>query len=195
MKQRRSFRRRRISKRGKTRQDIGSVCDRPINLKLFHFIVPFCSIQLRNAFQGETGPAEKDVIYITLDRPLVFLQPVAVDRAILFWLSYKNAWEYWTEQRLNLNKEVLIATEQVLEKVPLTQITSQLSAQHVGTLFLQLDVRDIGVCVPLSSLSTDPWSNSMLRQVLFGSCLYKYLESNRSYYLNYTLTFRVEIYS
>jgi len=53
------------------------------------------------------------VIYITLDRPLVFLQPVAVDRAILFWLSYKNAWEYWTEQRLNLNKEVLIATEQV----------------------------------------------------------------------------------
>jgi hypothetical protein len=123
---------------------------------------------LRNAFQSETGPAEKDVIYITLDRPLVFLQPDAVDRAILFWLSYKNAWEYWTEQRLSLNKEVLIATEQVLEKVPLTQITSQLSAQHVGTLFLQLDVRDIGVCVPLSSLATDPWSNSALRQVIFG---------------------------
>ena len=73
----------------------------------------FFSIQLRNAFQDETGSAEKDVIYITLDRPLVFLQPIAVDRAILFWLSYKNAWEYWTEQRLNLNKEVLIATEQV----------------------------------------------------------------------------------
>lgn len=81
------------------------------------------------------------MIYITLNRPLVFVQPVAVDRAILFWLSYKNAWEYWTEQRLNLNKEVLIATEQVLEKVPITQITSQLGAQHVGTLFLQLDVR------------------------------------------------------
>ena len=53
------------------------------------------SIQLRNAFQGEanfgesiqdiskTGP-EKDVINITLSRPLVFVQPVAVDRAILF---------------------------------------------------------------------------------------------------------------
>ena len=79
-----------------------------------------------------------------------FVQPVAVDRAILFWLSYKNAWEYWTEQRLNLNKEVLAATEQVLEKVPLTQITSQLSAQHVGTLFLQLNVQDIGLCVPLA---------------------------------------------
>ena len=47
------------------------------------------------------------MILITLNRPLVFVQPVAVDRAILFWLSYKNAWEYWTEQRLNLNKEVL----------------------------------------------------------------------------------------
>ena len=81
---------------------------------IFHSPFRFCfSIQLRNAFQDETGSAEKDVIYITLDRPLVFLQPIAVDRAILFWLSYKNAWEYWTEQRLNLNKEVLIATEQV----------------------------------------------------------------------------------
>ena len=33
---------------------------------------------------------EKDIINITLSRPLVFVQPVAVDRAILFWLSYKN---------------------------------------------------------------------------------------------------------
>ena len=57
---------------------------------------------------GNSSPAgaESDMILITLNRPLVFVQPVAVDRAILFWLSYKNAWEYWTEQRLNLNKEV-----------------------------------------------------------------------------------------
>ena len=34
--------------------------------------------------------------------------------------------------------------------MPLTQITSQLSAQHVGTLFLQLNVQDIGLCVPLA---------------------------------------------
>ncbi len=122
-------------------------------------------IHLRNAFQGESvgsaagssgqagaaaGEAESDAIFITLDRPLVFVMPVAVDRAILFWLSYKSAWEYWTEQRLNLNKEVLAATAQVLEKVPISQITSQLSAQHVGTLFLQLNVRDIGLCIPFS---------------------------------------------
>ena len=77
------------------------------------------TIQMSNAIQGGVGNDEKssDVIHINLIRPLVFVQPVAVDRAILFWLSYKNAWEYWTEQRLNLNKEVLAATEQVLEKV------------------------------------------------------------------------------
>ena len=112
------------------------------------------TVHLRNAFQGETvptaGASDTDLICITLNRPLIFVQPIAVDRAIVFWLSYKNAWEYWTEQRLNLNKEVLAATEQVLEKVPITQITSQLSAQHVGTLFLQLNVQDIGLCIPLS---------------------------------------------
>ena len=84
---------------------------------------------------------EKDIINITLNRPLVFVQPVAVDRAILFWLSYKNAYEYWTDQRLKLNNEVLEATDQVLEKLPISQITSQLSSQHVGTLFLQLNVK------------------------------------------------------
>ena len=100
-------------------------------------------------FQESDGDkSDKDVIHINLIRPLVFVQPVAIDRAILFWLSYKNAWEYWTEQRLNLNKEVLAATEQVLEKVPISQITSHLSSQQVGTLFLQLNVQDIGLCIP-----------------------------------------------
>ena len=77
-----------------------------------------CQNVIKHPLQGG-GNDEKssDVIHINLIRPLVFVQPVAVDRAILFWLSYKNAWEYWTEQRLNLNKEVLAATEQVLEKV------------------------------------------------------------------------------
>ena len=136
------------------------------------------SIQLRNAFQGEANfgdssqndsktEREKDVINITLSRPLIFVQPVAVDRAILFWLSYKNAYEYWTDQRLNLNKEVLEATDQVLEKVPISQITSQLSAQHVGTLFLQLNVKDIGVCLPLSMF--DPSTNQPLANKYIGS--------------------------
>lgn len=70
---------------------------------------------MRNAFQGEmVGEGEdKEVILITLRRPLIYIQPVAVDKAILVWLNYKNAYEYWNEQRAILNKEVLTATEQV----------------------------------------------------------------------------------
>lgn len=78
---------------------------------------------MRNAFQEELSSEEgeereeKEVVLITLKRPLVYVQPVAVDKAILVWLNYKNAYEYWNEKRLNLNKEVLTATQQVFEKV------------------------------------------------------------------------------
>ncbi|XP_075226335.1 transmembrane protein KIAA1109 homolog tweek [Lycorma delicatula] len=109
-------------------------------------------IGLRNAFQGEmvgTGSEDKEVVLITLKRPLVYIQPVAVDKAILVWLNYKNAYEYWSEQRSNLNKEVLTATQQVFEKVPFEKLTS---SPHLGTLFLQLTVEDMGICIPLNPL-------------------------------------------
>ncbi|CAG2062462.1 unnamed protein product, partial [Timema podura] len=110
-------------------------------------------IGLRNAFQDEMVQGEdKEVVLITLRRPLVYFQPMAVDKAILVWLNYKNAYEYWNEQRSNLNKEVLTATQQVFEKVPFGQLTSQLSSPHLGTLFLQLTVDDIGICLPLNPL-------------------------------------------
>nr|XP_031841602.1 transmembrane protein KIAA1109 isoform X3 [Nomia melanderi] len=110
-------------------------------------------VGLRNAFQDEMAQGEdKEVVLITLKRPLIYVQPVAIDKAILVWLNYKNAYEYWNEKRANLNKEVLTATQQVLEKVPFGQITSQLSAPHLGTLFLQLTVDDMGICVPLNPL-------------------------------------------
>ncbi|KAG8228088.1 hypothetical protein J437_LFUL000087, partial [Ladona fulva] len=118
-------------------------------------------IGLRNAFQDEmnqrgvsnTGDEEdKEVVLITLRRPLIYIQPLAVDKAILVWLNYRNAYEYWNEQRSCLNKEVLTATQQVFEKVPFGQLTSQLSSPHMGTLFLQLTVDDMGICLPLNPL-------------------------------------------
>lgn len=73
---------------------------------------------MRNAFQDEIVCEEdKEVVLITLKRPLIYIQPVAVDKAILVWLNYKNAYEYWNEKRMSLNKEVLTATQQVFEKV------------------------------------------------------------------------------
>jgi hypothetical protein len=106
-------------------------------------------ISLRNAFQDETGSEEmvdKEVVLITLRRPLIYIQPVAVDKAILVWLNYKNAYDYWDDQRRNLQKEVLTATQQVIEKVPIPQI----NPSSLGTLFLQLTVYDMGICLPLN---------------------------------------------
>lgn len=61
------------------------------------------TIGIRNAFQEELLNEDKELILLTLKRPLVYVQPIAVDKAILVWLNYKNAYEYWTEKRANLN--------------------------------------------------------------------------------------------
>lgn len=133
---------------------------------------------MRNAFQDEIVCEEdKEVVLITLKRPLIYIQPVAVDKAILVWLNYKNAYEYWNEKRMSLNKEVLTATQQVFEKVfskslifsqvvlqdmywtkpsklffsfSKVQLSSNISPPHLSTLFLQLNVDDIGICLPLN---------------------------------------------
>ncbi|KAF8784884.1 Transmembrane protein KIAA1109 like protein [Argiope bruennichi] len=107
-------------------------------------------ICMRNALQDEmisSQSEDKEAVLITLNRPLMYIQPIALDKAVLVWLNYKNAYEYWNEQRASLNKEVLTATQQVFERVP--QI-SQLSSQALGTLFLQLTVDDMGICLPLN---------------------------------------------
>ena len=78
--------------------------------------------------------------------------------AVLVWLNYKNAYEYWNEQRLALNKEVQTATAQVtasvMDKLPLgAPSTGQSSSPAaMGTLFLQLTVDDMGICVPMSTV-------------------------------------------
>ena len=69
--------------------------------------------------------------------------------AVLVWLNYKNAYEYWTEQRMTLNTEVLTATRQVMDKLP--QMAPSAASASFNTLFLQLTVDDMGICVPLNS--------------------------------------------
>jgi len=92
---------------------------------------------------------DKEVILITLRRPLIYIQPMAVDKAILVWLNYKNAYEYWNEQRASLNKEVLTATQPSSEKLSSDKIPV---SPNLGTIFLQLTVEDMGICVPLNPL-------------------------------------------
>uniref|UniRef100_A0A131YCK3 Diaphanous n=1 Tax=Rhipicephalus appendiculatus TaxID=34631 RepID=A0A131YCK3_RHIAP len=107
-------------------------------------------ICLRNALQDEMISSQyddKEAVLITMNRPMIYFQPIALDKAVLVWLNYKNAYEYWNEQRGSLNKEVLTATQQLFERVPQFP---QLSSQALGTLFLQLTVQDLGICMPLN---------------------------------------------
>uniref|UniRef100_T1KK05 Bridge-like lipid transfer protein family member 1 C-terminal domain-containing protein n=1 Tax=Tetranychus urticae TaxID=32264 RepID=T1KK05_TETUR len=142
-------------------------------------------IVLRNALQDElvsssmTSAEGKEALLITLHRPLLYIQPLALDKAVLVWLNYKNAYEYWNEQRANLNKEVLITTQQVLDKIP--QIP-QISPQNLGTLFLQLTIDDLGICLPISYSNTYQTSgliNSKPYDAELKSALVITLESTR----------------
>ncbi|XP_055681343.1 bridge-like lipid transfer protein family member 1 isoform X2 [Lutzomyia longipalpis] len=121
------------------------------------------TIGLRNAFQDEMLNDDKELVLITLKRPLIYIQPVAVDKAILVWLNYKNAYEYWAEKRANLNKEVLTATQQVFEKVPFGQLSQHLSTPNLSTLFLQLTVEDMGICMPLNPLPLTNWGQRSIQ--------------------------------
>ncbi|CAL8120556.1 unnamed protein product [Orchesella dallaii] len=120
---------------------------------------------------------DKEVVLITLTRPLIYVQPIAVDKAILVWLNYKSAYEYWNEQRSSLNTEVMhctTATEQQHHPAhhyhshhgatasqhrlqPQAQAPAQPSQPQHGvpvlqssTLFLQLTVDDMGISIPLN---------------------------------------------
>lgn len=76
--------------------------------------------------------------------------PVCPPAAVLFWLNYKAAYDNWNEQRLALNKDIHMATKEVVDKLPGIQ---QTSAQAFSTLFLQLTVNDLGICLPITNTS------------------------------------------
>ncbi|KAG9339853.1 hypothetical protein JZ751_022356 [Albula glossodonta] len=118
----------------------------------FHQVAYFRTrIGLRNALQEEiSGSSDKEAVLITLNRPIVFAQPVAFDRAVLFWLNYKAAYDNWNEQRMALNKDIHMATKEVVDKLPGIQ---QTSVQAFSTLFLQLTVNDLGICLPITGTS------------------------------------------
>lgn len=73
----------------------------------------------------------------------------------MVWLNYRNAYEYWHEQRMALASEIQEATQSVLEQTHLVRSTSFIphpgnTSGSSSALFLQLTVNDIGICVPLS---------------------------------------------
>jgi len=93
---------------------------------------------------GESG---KEIVLITLERPLIYLQPIAVDKAILVWLNYKNAYDYWNDQRSALNTEVLAAMPPQLV-CPATAHVSN----RIHRFWLTIDVM---ISIPCFSCQTD----------------------------------------
>ena len=71
--------------------------------------------------------------------------------AVLVWLNYKNAYEYWTEQQMNLSSEVLTATQSVKDQLPQSLHPSSFSS--VSSFYLQVAVDDMGICIPLAPFS------------------------------------------
>ncbi|XP_075153250.1 transmembrane protein KIAA1109 homolog tweek isoform X3 [Haematobia irritans] len=117
------------------------------------------TIGLRNAFQDELLNEDKELILLTLKRPLVYIQPIAVDKAILVWLNYKNAYEYWAEKRANLSYESAQQSQQVFDRVAFGQF-SNIASSNLSTLFLQLTVEDMGICLPLNQVANSWGSRS-----------------------------------
>ncbi|XP_048589365.1 transmembrane protein KIAA1109 homolog isoform X3 [Nematostella vectensis] len=121
------------------------------------------NIGVRNSFQDVSstrGTEDKETFLVTLTQPKIYAQQIAFDKAVLVYLNYKNAYEHWNEQRMALNEEYLssinstetcscndvhTATQAVLEKLPARTHAAQLS----GSLFLQLNIDMLGICIPL----------------------------------------------
>ncbi|XP_078396104.1 bridge-like lipid transfer protein family member 1 isoform X7 [Cetorhinus maximus] len=162
----------------------------------FHQVAYFKTrIGLRNALQEEiSGAFDKEAVLITLSRPIIYAQPVAFDRAVLFWLNYKAAYDNWNEQRMALHKDIHVATKEVVDKLPGIQ---QTSAQAFGTLFLQLTVNDLGICLPITStiqgnhnIDFDPGSAMVLtiESTLITACSSESLVS-KGHFKNFCIRF------
>ena len=100
---------------------------------------------------------------------------------MLFWLNYKAAYDNWNEQRMALHKDIHMATKEVVDMLPGIQ---QTSAQAFGTLFLQLTVNDLGICLPITNTAqvrNEPGNSSVIsRAVVHHSAFARRTVSNLS---------------
>lgn len=124
---------------------------------------------VRNALQDElinfdttskpgecTNTDEMEAILVTLSRPLIYIQPLALDKAVLVWLNYKNAYEYWNEQRASVNptNNSKNTSPDLTPNVPqVHHQIQQLSGQSLGTFLLQLTFDDLGICLPIAQIT------------------------------------------
>lgn len=104
---------------------------------------------LRNERKKTSSNLDREAIMITVEKPRFYLQPGAVDCAILFWLSYKDTYEFWLQQRQELaNQEDFLRNTTSPIAFP-QNIPEKNNIDNFLTL--KLRVTGLGLALPLSS--------------------------------------------
>ncbi|KAL7668010.1 hypothetical protein ACOME3_008728 [Neoechinorhynchus agilis] len=109
-------------------------------------------VQLQNK---QIAP-DKDVIYIDVTRPLFYLQPGGLDCAILFYVSYRNSYDYCLEQRAStldgtsnlITTSEMVDAEKCQSPILATRIGSQKSSR-LSQLTISLNIVNLGIAFRL----------------------------------------------
>ena len=112
------------------------------------------------AAQGDHS--DKEAVLISLARPVVMVQSVAFDKAVVIWMNYKNAYDYWQRQRAGFDGEIIDVvrgvgstfafspnSEDSFERESPSFGVSNSGVSGGGNMFPQLTVDDLGICLPL----------------------------------------------
>ncbi|XP_022098164.1 uncharacterized protein KIAA1109-like isoform X2 [Acanthaster planci] len=86
---------------------------------------------------------EKAAFLVTLTKPILYLQPSAVDIAVLVWVCYHSAYEQWRDQQKQTAGTRVQATRNPLHRQPT-------SLEKLSSVFLQLTLQDLGICIPIN---------------------------------------------
>jgi hypothetical protein len=122
-------------------------------------------IDLKNAIRILSKEHDREAIIITVENPRFYLQPGAVDNAILFWLNYKSTYESWLNKReqyaaLFNNGDVVVVVDQPPSATSSRQQQQQQQNRdrpqddNENFLALKLRVTTLGLALPLSNKLT-----------------------------------------
>ncbi|XP_018649033.1 hypothetical protein Smp_171790 [Schistosoma mansoni] len=103
------------------------------------------------------GHGEQDAFLISLNRPIVWLKPFTLDRGIMMWMVYKDEFAKWNEHIEHLASMVSLYYFRFFFYVSIeTNLSNNNNANNnkktSSTLFLQLSIEDLGVCLPIHML-------------------------------------------
>jgi len=84
---------------------------------------------LRNENMIKQFESDRESITITVEKPRFYLQPGAVDSAILFWLNYKSTYEFWLQQRQEFSS--FLIDQHLNNKKPINRNSPSITQQSL----------------------------------------------------------------